>query len=481
MNKSKYKRTVTLLLSIVLVITGITSVGAQALVAPANPDYNEALSHLDALGIISVDTEGNLTRPDDFLTREELAKMLVVASNLEDTIDLYKERIAFLDVEPFRWSNSYINAAVENGFIRELPNGRFDPTGTVTFAKMYAVLVLILGYTQQDVSGSWPDNYIAKAKELGLTEGVVVKSDDLVPRWAAVVIINNLLEAEAKTSESDQHYHDYTGLYNDYIILADHYTNDDFAEGEIQTDKGILKNDTNINLEIGRKYLLKTDDDIIGQVYESVNVIEQVTAEYLLGNELTLINDEYTASMKLPVNTTYYYDGLKQSYDAVKSVIQKNTSIIFAWDTDKAFYEYAVVLDPVYSKPQLADATTAYSFKAGTIDLTGSPVLMAGFLTTVSAVTLNDVIYEVTDMWKNNRFISVVSDRIYGTLAGYTPSRYSPKTIEINSYNSALRKWEITSYEVSDDFDMSKISTFGIGAYLTLLLGYDGRVVSMTY
>ena len=124
---------------------------------PQGASYSDALSRVTALGIMG-GVGDNLFQPDSVLTREQFAKSIVVAAGLNDTAGTLKGSTIFADIDPSRWSNGFINAALNNGFITGMPDGTFHPTDSITFAQACTVLVKALGYTDQDVPGMWPKN-----------------------------------------------------------------------------------------------------------------------------------------------------------------------------------------------------------------------------------------------------------------------------------------------------------------------------------
>ena len=122
----------------------------------------------------------------------------------------------FPDVKETAWSSGYINEAIDKGYITGMTDGRFHPADYISYAQICTILVKALGYTDQDITGQWPQNYISKASLLGLTKGVNLKSNDKTPRWAAVTMINNLLDTEVKSSgtgTASQTFIEATGFY----------------------------------------------------------------------------------------------------------------------------------------------------------------------------------------------------------------------------------------------------------------------------
>lgn len=91
-----------------------------------------------AQGIIS---KGTHFRPNDPITREEMAKMICIATRLfyrEDLLPGYKAD--YVDVSPDSWSADYINAADYFELIRGVGNNSFAPLSNATRAQCAVII-----------------------------------------------------------------------------------------------------------------------------------------------------------------------------------------------------------------------------------------------------------------------------------------------------------------------------------------------------
>lgn len=80
--------------------------------------------------------------------------------------------------------------------------------------------------------------------------------------------------------------------------------------------------------------------------------------------------------------------------------------------------------------------------------------------------------YDVLYYSKKLNSIFVYQDRVTGRLNGVSPDRYTPNAVTVAG----------TSYTLADQklsYEVSAMGTYGIGDYVTLLLGKDGLVVGM--
>ncbi|MCR4434558.1 MAG: S-layer homology domain-containing protein [Clostridiales bacterium] len=331
---------------------------------PGNAVYADALERLSSLGIVSGDGSGQF-RPDEIITREQFAKGMVIASGLETVADSMKGSTIFPDVELNGWSSGYINAALNKGLISGMPDGKFHPGESITFAQACTVLVRALGYTDDDVQGLWPKNYVGKAAELGLTAGINLGANDGLPRWAFVLMVDRLLDTNVKKAsagDADQTYAAKVGMTRDNIYS-------------------------------------------------------------------------------------------------------------------------------VYSKPEVVKNFNPATKKLGSIDLSGNPPIVRntidkstspqtnniGESIKISQIKDYDVVYQVSDAANKNRYILVVDNKVTGNITGILPNKFSPTTIQIDG----------TDYELGKYFDLNKINStagsFKINENVTILLGYDGKVVDIYY
>ncbi|MDP4092714.1 MAG: S-layer homology domain-containing protein [Bacillota bacterium] len=205
------------LFSIVLIAAILCfSTGAYAAYydVPSSASYAPALNRLSSLGIIGGDASG-LFNPTSILTRDQFAKMIVIASGQDSLAQSLMGSTIFPDISSNGWSSGYINAAVKKGLLNGMSDGKFHPSDPITFAQVCTILVRALGYTDQDVQGLWPKNYIQMASSLNLTSGINLTANQGVPRWAAVQMVSRLLDTNVKPangSAAAQTFGDSTGI-----------------------------------------------------------------------------------------------------------------------------------------------------------------------------------------------------------------------------------------------------------------------------
>jgi hypothetical protein len=158
-------------LSIVLVLALV--LGSTAFTFGAVPSdvsgtkYEDAVNVLMELDVISGYPDGSY-KPAGIVTRGEMAKIIVCALGLED----YAAGSSSFSDMAGHWADKYVAYAVSLGIINGYPDGTFKADNTVTYDEAAKMLVAALGYTEAGLIGTWPANWVTKAKTLGILDGI---------------------------------------------------------------------------------------------------------------------------------------------------------------------------------------------------------------------------------------------------------------------------------------------------------------------
>ncbi|MCG8501699.1 MAG: S-layer homology domain-containing protein, partial [Firmicutes bacterium] len=187
---------------IVILLTAVTPGFAESvLTSDIGDEYiKAAVERLNALGIIDGMDDGKY-HPEAPVTREQLAKILVVTLGLEDSLPTQAET-SFKDVDADRWSAGYISAAAAQGLIKGYPDGRFQPEKKVSYAEALTMLIRCLGYADQDLQGPWPENYLTQAEALNITDNLTFSPAESADRGAVAVMTNHTLDAPVREQDS---------------------------------------------------------------------------------------------------------------------------------------------------------------------------------------------------------------------------------------------------------------------------------------
>lgn len=158
-------------LSLVLVLALVLGSFAFTFAATASDvvgeDCEDAVNVLTELGVVSGYPDGSY-KPAGIVTRGEMAKIIICALGLEDYA---AGKSSFSDMAG-HWADKYVAYAVSLGIINGYPDNTFKADNTVSYDEAAKMLVASLGYTEDSLVGSWPVNWVTKAKVLGILDGI---------------------------------------------------------------------------------------------------------------------------------------------------------------------------------------------------------------------------------------------------------------------------------------------------------------------
>jgi hypothetical protein len=228
------------------------------------------------------------------------------------------------------------------------------------------------------------------------------------------------------------------------------------------------------NLNVGAKYDLYIDGNNITKIEKSDNTVDNYSVTGVLNSNITCTNDAgQSQTITLPQAATYYYHGkIETDYNTALNVLQPYSSIILAKDSSGA-YDYAVIVDPYFSDPQpyIDDSNNIISEISQ--DSGVSMYRNGQYGISLSSLNYDDVVYFVSDIWNRNSYIYVNENTVYGQVDSFLPDKLSATSITVNGIN----------YEFSPFFNDSELKTTFVDIapndYITLVLGYDGKVVEM--
>lgn len=157
---------------------------------------------LRLLGIVGGDGTGAF-HPQSSLNRAEFCKMTILLQQRGDEALRYNNRTVFPDVLASYWACGYINLAAisttdDPGLMHGYPDGSFRPKNNISFAEAVTVLMRVLGYTDSDSGGIWPQGYLDLGVKTGLTRGLTVDSGAAITRAQAAKLFVNALSTKQK-------------------------------------------------------------------------------------------------------------------------------------------------------------------------------------------------------------------------------------------------------------------------------------------
>lgn len=158
----------------------------------ANTEYiNEATEVLQKMQIVIGDEHGNLMLDKNF-TRAEFATIIVRLLNLQEVNE--ENKITFSDVNKSFWGYSNIYKCVNAGYLIGDGDNKFRPNDPIKYEEVLTILIRILN--KEETNMSWPDDYITKAENLGITKNTNLEKKENINRGNSFVLIYNCLNIE---------------------------------------------------------------------------------------------------------------------------------------------------------------------------------------------------------------------------------------------------------------------------------------------
>ncbi|MDN5331083.1 MAG: hypothetical protein PWP45_308 [Tepidanaerobacteraceae bacterium] len=303
----------------------------------SDKNTKDAVMRLAAFGIVNGMEDGKY-HPEEKVTREQFAKLLVTALGMESAAKAGVGHVTFKDVAPNRWSAGYISVAAGQGLIKGYPDGTFRPEKHVTYAEAVTMLVRALGYKDEFLPGKWPGNYLAKAAEAEITKYVkFADASGYATRGDVAILVNNTLDAEVvkvDTYESGnvKYYESEKTLledklditkYEDVRIIANKRLDDNLDDDEVRV-----------------VFLNETDDDKYDEGdKKEFDVVKGYNVEPVIGEEVTIyLNDDDEL-----VYAEREYDD-KAMFDFVEGTADNDTKLsLVKFDDDYEFDDDAIV------------------------------------------------------------------------------------------------------------------------------------------
>jgi hypothetical protein len=431
--------------------------------AKAAVEYDEslavqALSRMKDLSIFDKTTESL----DKIVNRAQFSKAMVIISGLHNVANAMNSTSSILDVQADSEFSGFINAAVEKGLMNVMADDKFYPMKEVTFAQACTIMVRALGYTNKDILGVWPMNYINMAEGLGLTKGIELGRDQGLTIGAAAIMLDRLLDTNIKpvtATSLEKNFHDQTGLFTEIVIWDNSNTSDKLQSNQVLTDKGVYNVlIQGINLELGSKYRVTLEDNKISKVFTKISSTEKKT-----------VNSSFSQT-QLSGYISYYYKGVKQSYENLKNVLNTNSTIILGYNMDKSGYEYGIIYDPEFSKPSTAVKGASGDVLFGRLAINDRDIIVKdGQVVDKSQINNGDIVYEVTDVFGQCKYILVSDDKIEGIITSIYPNKLYPVAVFIDN----------KKYEISTDLNLSIFTNLGLKDKVSAKLGYDGKIIDI--
>lgn len=436
--------------------------GAFGDIAVADP-LAEKAEALKVLGILDGMEDGSF-RPEDFVTREQFAKIVTCIFGKKDTASA-RTASPFTDVANGSWASGYISFAAENGIISGFPDGSFGGTRTITCAQTATILLRCLGYSDEDIGFHWPKDYMSKALSVGLCEGVSLSSEDFVTRRDAAIMIYNALFADMKdgnklVTKSGMKLCEDAVLYGankaDASVVETSEGSFKKADLTFGIEDNYGKSGTLVSDRDGRAVLFKTD---------TASGREIVAAAAIINSADGSVSVSYSGgTVILPKNGTVYSDGEKTTASLAAKDITPGSRMVIYYSSDGSFSS-AVLYGEELEGPR--SVTAGYEQIYEFFDIEKEPtVIRKGVSASVKDIARLDVVYYE----KNTNTVYAYADREGGIYEKAEPSKSNVTSVTVSG-----KKYSLSASAAAGKLNESP-GAFDIGDYVTLLFDKNGDV-----
>ncbi len=183
------------LLVVVLLFSGGTVYSHASVTGSSGTDTAAML--LSSMGVLSADgsESDNLSGT---VTRAEFAKMIVMASEYKDLVRTASYSSPYRDVPAKHWAAPYIRIAVSKGLMSGYSDGTFRPDNSITLEQGVNSVLLLLGYSQSDFTGSFPYAQMNVYSGSGLSKNITSGVGSAMTKGDAANLIYNMLGTAVK-------------------------------------------------------------------------------------------------------------------------------------------------------------------------------------------------------------------------------------------------------------------------------------------
>lgn len=158
------------------------------------PDINkdskleQAVGLLSSYGIVNGYPDGTFM-PEKDVTRAEMAKIITVTAGFSE---YSKNMTSVYEDMHGHWAESYVELANVLNIVKGISPSMYGPDNTIRFEEAYTMILHLLGYRDEALTGVWPSNYYEKALELNLFENIQTIGEYASRRDVTIMLYNAL-------------------------------------------------------------------------------------------------------------------------------------------------------------------------------------------------------------------------------------------------------------------------------------------------
>ena len=453
-----------------------------------NTDDSEKAQVLQLLEVMNGDENGNLNL-DAPVTRAEFVKMAVCASVNKDSAGQSAVSL-FPDVTDSHWAVGYVSTAIKAGLVSGYLDGTFRPENTVKLEEAVIISLKLLGYTNDDFKGSYPESQLAKYHEIDLDTGMTASRGNTLTRLDCMRLLYNTLCTKTKsgavycttlgyTTDADNTIDylallsaDMTGPYvttggsiSSKVSFIGHPNAVFYRDGKLSTLSAVSDYDVYYYSNKLKTVWCYTDKEF-GKI-DSVNPNRETPQSVTLGSANYSLTP--TAAKKLTnaggIGKDDYVMLMLDKDGAVADLVLADAALYDAYadkDSDRLTEVNKTISDPIVVK-DLVSYKNDIPF-----DLSSATILLDSEPIDASDIRINDVIYYSEPF----RSVWVFRDTKSGVCNAISPNRQNPQSVTVGGVTYTLSTDDIV-------YKFSNYGTFKTDMLVTLLLGKDGGAVDV--
>jgi len=451
-------------------------------VAAENADTEKITNVVRLLEIMHGDENGNLNLGDK-VTRAEFVKMAICASTHKSSAETAPKSSLFPDVRSDHWATRYISVAISNGWINGYLDGTFRPDNNVKLEEAVNIVLKVLGYTEKDLAGAYPEPQMANYTSLGLDTYITTSRGEYLTREDCMYLIYNMINTKNKNGtvhaqilgyplDSDDKI-DYLGVVDDNtdgpVLARDGWQ----STVGISPDKMMVWRDgKRATADEIKDYDVLYYSKLINTVWAYSNKqfgILQSASPATSPTTVTVSGKNYAlgnSSVKYKFSTM----GDFAEDDIVVLLFGTDNKVEFAFDAYEIDYNVYIDGESDYvllTQYSLEDAFIAEDDNLWKInipfDTSCARVYKNGVISSASEIKKYDVVYYsklLNTVWSYD-------DKKSGIVNGVSPSRSAPTSVNVSGSNYAIASDSVA-------FALSELGNIDEGDVVTLLLGRDG-------
>ncbi len=448
-------------------------------------DELEKIQVLQLLEIMNGDQNGDL-KLDKTVTRAEFVKMAICASTYKNSAGANSAVSLFPDVTGSHWASGYVSAAIKAGLVSGYLDGTFKPDREVKLEEAVIITLKLLGYTNSDFSGTFPEAQLAKYAEIDLDTDIDAKRGDVLTRRECMKLIYNTLCTKTKNgtyycttlgyaTDSDNTV-DYLALLADNVtgpyvyrpsekLPFDTAKNEIFLDGEEISVSALKENDV--------LYYSKQVNSVWVFRDKKSGVCSAVSPNKEKPSSVTVGGKTYALSTDSVVYKFSNYGTLGTDM-LVTLILGKDGDVVDAVRADldvigsgEGNASYADVVSATLKGPYIVQKDGELPEEAE-IKAESAVVYKGSAVSSLEQIKKYNVYYYsklLNTVWVFDKTVS-------GTLETVSPNRMTPSSVTVSGKTYSLEASEV-------QYEFSSLGKYDIGDRVTLLLGKDNAVAGV--